>query len=103
EQLSYAREDVVHLLPLHDRLHAELERRGRTKWVAEELRALEDGERFAEVPDEERYRLVKGWQRLDGHGLAVLRELAAWRERAAGTSRRSPPLPATEARRTRPR
>ena len=83
EQLSYAREDVVHLLPLHDRLHAELARRGRTAWVEEELRALEDGERFAEVPDEERYRLVKGWQRLDGQALAVLRELAAWREQAA--------------------
>jgi len=83
EQLTYAREDVTHLLPLHDRLHAELERRGRTAWVEEELRALEDGERFAEVPDAERYRLVKGWQRLDARELAVLRELAAWREQAA--------------------
>src|SRR5262249_54974680 len=31
----------------------------------------------------ERYRAVKGWQRLDGRELAVLRELAAWRERTA--------------------
>src|SRR5262249_32693597 len=83
EQLSYAREDVVHLLPLHERLQAELARRGRTAWVEEELLTLEDGERFAEVPDGERYRLVKGWQRLEGRGLAVLRELAAWREQAA--------------------
>ena len=83
EQVAYAREDVVHLLPLHDRLHADLVRRGRTAWVEEELRALESGERLVEVPDEERYRLVKGWQRLDGHALAVLRELAAWREHAA--------------------
>src|SRR5207244_6184873 len=33
EQLSYAREDVVHLLPLYDRLRADLEKRGRLGWV----------------------------------------------------------------------
>jgi ribonuclease D len=83
EQLSYAREDVLHLLPLHDRLHADLEQRGRVGWVEEELRTLEDPERFAVVPPEERYRSVKGWMRLHGRELAVLRALAAWRERAA--------------------
>src|SRR5579883_2280597 len=83
EQLAYAREDVVHLLPLHDRLRAALEQRGRAAWVAEELQALEDPARWRPVPDEERYRSVKGWQRLGGRELAVLRALAAWRERTA--------------------
>jgi ribonuclease D len=83
EQLAYAREDVIHLIPLHERLRADLERRGRTAWVDEELRAFEDAARFSEVPAEERYRAVKGWQRLAGRELAVLRELAAWRERSA--------------------
>jgi ribonuclease D len=83
EQVSYAREDVLHLLPLHDRLGAELEQRGRTAWVREELRTLEEAARFADVPDDERFRSVKGWQRLAGRELAVLRALAAWRERAA--------------------
>jgi ribonuclease D len=83
EQLAYAVEDVVHLLPLHDRLSADLEKRGRSAWVEEELRALEDTARFAEPGDGERYRTVKGWQRLGARELAVLRELAAWRERAA--------------------
>ena len=83
EQLVYAREDVVHLLPLYDRLRADLEKRGRTAWVEEELRALEDAGRFASLPDHERYRTVKGWQRLGARELAVLRELAAWRERSA--------------------
>src|SRR5439155_824808 len=64
EQLVYAREDVVHLLPLYDRLRADLEKRGRMGWVEEELRALEDASRFADMPDDERYRTVKGWQRL---------------------------------------
>jgi ribonuclease D len=83
EQLVYAREDVIHLLPLHDRLRADLEKRERLVWVEEELRLLEDPERFAPVPPEERYRGVKGWMRLHGRELAVLRALAAWRERAA--------------------
>lgn len=83
EQLAYAREDVTHLLPLHDLLRADLKERGRLAWVEEELRGLEEPTRFAAVPDEERYAEVKGWQRLHGRELAVLRELAAWRERSA--------------------
>jgi ribonuclease D len=83
EQIAYAREDVVHLLPLHDALAAELEERGRTAWVAEELRALEDPARYEEPAATERFRDVRGWQRLRGRDLAVLRALAAWRERAA--------------------
>lgn len=83
EQIAYAREDVIHLLGLHDVLWADLEGRGRAEWVTEELRALEDGSRFADTPAEERYRAVKGWQRLAGRELAVLRALAAWRDRSA--------------------
>jgi ribonuclease D len=83
EQLSYAREDVRHLLPLHDQLSAELAERGRAAWVTEELRGLEDAERYTEAPPEECYQDVKGWQRLGGRELAVLRALGAWRERAA--------------------
>ncbi len=83
EQLVYAREDVLHLLRMQDRLHADLERRGRLVWVQEELRRLEDMSRFGGIPDEERFRTVKGWQRLDAQELAVLRAVAAWREAAA--------------------
>ena len=83
EQVAYAREDVIHLLALYDRLAAELAERGRTAWVTEELTAQEDPERYATPPPEEAYRDVRGWMRLRGRDLAVLRSLAAWRERAA--------------------
>lgn len=83
EQVVYAEQDVRHLLAMHDALRAGLERRGRLEWVEEELRALEDPEAWAPLPDAERFRTVKSWQRLDGRELAVLRSLAAWRERAA--------------------
>ncbi|HWP66872.1 MAG TPA: ribonuclease D [Candidatus Limnocylindria bacterium] len=83
EQLIYARQDVEYLLPVFDRLRAALEQRGRWEWVREEQRRLEDPERWAPVPDEKRYAWVKGWQRYSGRELAVLRALAAWRERTA--------------------
>jgi ribonuclease D len=83
EQVVYAEQDVVHLLAMQDVLRADLERRGRVEWVEEELRELEEPARWADEPDDERFRGVKSWQRLDGRELAVLRSLAAWRERAA--------------------
>jgi ribonuclease D len=83
EQVVYAEQDVVHLLPMHDRLHADLVERGRLAWVEEELRDLEDPERWKPLPDRDRYRTVKSWQRHDARELAVLRSIAAWRERAA--------------------
>jgi ribonuclease D len=83
EQVVYAEQDVLHLLPMHDRLHTELVERGRLAWVEEELRDLEDPERWTALPDKERFRTVKSWQRHDGRELAVLRSIAAWRERAA--------------------
>jgi ribonuclease D len=83
EQVVYAEQDVLHLLPMHDVLRADLEARGRLEWVEEELRELEDPERWEPLPDEERYMTVKSWMRHDGRELAVLRSIAAWRERAA--------------------
>ena len=83
EQVVYAEQDVVHLLAMQDLLRADLERRGRVEWVEEELRELEEPARWVEEPDDERFRGVKSWQRLDGRELAVLRSFAAWRERAA--------------------
>lgn len=83
EQLIYAQQDVLHLLPMYDKLRSELDARERAAWVQEELLSLEDAERYAATPDDERYRYVKGWQRHSSKELAVLRELAAWRENVA--------------------
>jgi ribonuclease D len=83
EQLVYARQDVVHLLPLYAQLRGALAERGRLDWVREEQLRFEDPQRWAPVPDEERYEWVKGWQRHGGRELAVLRSLATWRERTA--------------------
>ncbi len=81
EQLSYAAEDVVHLLELADELQQRLARTGRLGWAREECLRLEGA-------SDERDPL-SAWERLprvgqlDPRSRAVARELAAWRERTA--------------------
>lgn len=79
EQLSYAREDVEHLLPVWERIGAELERLGRLDWAMEEMARL----LVRRPPPEEHYRGVSGARRLSRRQLAILRSLITWREREA--------------------
>ncbi|MEQ8818768.1 MAG: ribonuclease D [Sumerlaeia bacterium] len=83
-QLQYAAEDVLYLHDLHEALCRRLDEMGRRSWFEEEqARWLESLTTAADVPDEDRYRNVREWARLSGQELAVLRELAAWRESEA--------------------
>ncbi len=81
EQLSYAAEDVAHLLELADELQRRLKETGRHGGAREECRRLESA-------TDERDPLT-AWERLprvgqlDPRARAVARELAAWRERTA--------------------
>ena len=77
-QLLYALSDVSHLRVVYEKLAAELERTGRRSWLDEELAVITSRATY-EVPPEE------AWRRLKVRGgnrrfLAILRELAAWRE-----------------------
>jgi ribonuclease D len=82
EQLHYAAEDVVHLLPVYERLRSDLESLGRLAWAFEESAELLDPVRFEEKPDTAFLR-VKGAGRLRRRQLAALQRLAAWREQEA--------------------
>ncbi|HYK25489.1 MAG TPA: ribonuclease D [Steroidobacteraceae bacterium] len=82
EQLSYALDDVRYLLPLAEQLTAELERLGRSDWLAEELAALADVRAY-QVEPEQAWMRLKGLRGLDAARLRLARELAAWRERRA--------------------
>jgi ribonuclease D len=81
EQLSYAAEDVAHLLELADELQRRLRESGRLDWAREECRRLESAtdERDPETAWERLPRIGQ----LDPRARAVARELAAWRERTA--------------------
>jgi ribonuclease D len=79
EQLTYAGEDVAHLLPVAERLRRRLEPLGRLRWVEEDSAA-------ALAPDPERenpelaFRRLRGWERLPPPRQRVVRRLATWRE-----------------------
>jgi ribonuclease D len=81
-QLAYAAEDVFYLLPVYERLRAELSRLGRLDWAQEESASLLDLGRFEEDFDSA-YLRIKGAGRLNRRQLAALRALAAWRESEA--------------------
>jgi ribonuclease D len=82
EQIAYALDDVRYLLPLAERLTAELARLGRSEWLKEELALLTDPSAYAVEPTDA-WQRVRGLRGLDGPRARLARELAAWRERRA--------------------
>jgi len=80
-QLSYAADDVLYLRRVYEHMVTELERQGRTGWFAEEMAPLLDKATYEQDPE-------TAWERIKIRSdkppvLAVLRALAAWREREA--------------------
>ena len=80
-QLAYAISDVTHLRDVYLKLSADLEKRGRTDWMREEMKVLTSPETYRFEPEH-------AWERLKTRvrkpkELAVLMEVAAWREREA--------------------
>jgi ribonuclease D len=86
EQLSYAAEDVAHLIQLADELQRRLRETGRELWAREECRRIEAAtdERDPEAVWERLPRVSQ----LDGASRAVAKRLAAWRERTASSEDR---------------
>jgi ribonuclease D len=81
KQLDYALADVTHLRDVYKHLHQALEKTGRTPWLQEEMQILTNPATYDSKPE-------NAWQRLklrvrNRKSLAVLIELAAWRERLA--------------------
>jgi len=82
-QLAYAVSDVTHLRDVYHALVDDLGKRGRADWVRDEMEVLTSPETYRMDPD-------SAWQRLKTRvrkpkELAVLIEVAAWREREAQT------------------
>ncbi len=82
-QLTYALGDVTYLRDLYPKLRAQLDQSERASWLNEEMAVLTDPATYEVHPE-------KAWRRLKMRiktpkALAVLMELAAWREREAQT------------------
>lgn len=81
KQLDYALGDVTHLRNVYLALKSEIEASDRVHWLSEEMQILTDLATYDTNPE-------NAWQRLKlrikgKKSLAVLMEVAAWRERAA--------------------
>ena len=89
EAIDYAATDVFHLLALQKILEQRLQTLGRTTWVSEECKRIEEV-RY-QAPDlETAYLSVKGAENLDGRGFAILRSLFLFREEEARHQHRPP-------------
>jgi len=80
-QLEYALADVTHLIPVYEHLVTRLDREDRGEWLKEEMDILTATETYDLHPDD-------AWKRLKMRArkpieLAVLQQIAAWREREA--------------------
>jgi ribonuclease D len=82
-QEAYALDDVLHLIPLRQRLQEELRTIGREQWVEEECAALAALAMPEKPVDPDAYMKLKGARELSPRGLGVLRELHAARETLA--------------------
>jgi ribonuclease D len=80
-QITYALADVTHLRDVYRALLAKLEKTGRIDWLADEMVGLTSPATYEQHPD-------NAWERFRHRArkprdLAVLMEVAAWREREA--------------------
>ena len=82
DMLEYAAQDTRYLLQLKDQMKGELERRGRLHWAQEEFARLE-GTRWEVEESMEGFLRLKGARDLSRRELAVLREIANWRDTVA--------------------
>lgn len=81
QQLVYALADVTYLRDVYKALDAEIVKEGRARWLDEEMAVLANPETYDLHPDD-------AWKRLKLRvrkpiELAILKEVAAWREREA--------------------
>ena len=80
-QVAYALADVTHLRDVYRKLKAQLERSGRIEWLTDEMRTLTSPSTYEQHPE-------NAWERFRSkvrrpRDLAVLMEVAAWRETEA--------------------
>ena len=80
-QIEYAVQDVAYLGPIHRVLSKRLKKTGRDKWVASEMTLLAHKDNYIVEPREAWLRIHL--RRPTRKALAVLREVATWREMTA--------------------
>ena len=81
KQIRYALSDVTFLRDIYRKLHKQIAKSDRESWLTEDMAVLESPATYRTTPEDayKRLKVRSG----DRRYLALLRELAAWRERDA--------------------
>jgi len=79
DQIAYALDDVIYLERLYLDMHKQLESQSRLSWLAPEFAQWEDKNKY-DQPAGERWKKIRNVQRYKGAALAVIQQLAKWRE-----------------------
>ena len=88
--LEYAVNDTHYLLPLADRLRAQLKQLDRVDWLRQSCERAIEQAAISRVRDEDQIWRVPGSGSLHGRAAAVLRALWQWREQEAAKVDRPP-------------
>lgn len=86
-QITYAVDDVRYLRDVYTLLKQQLADKNRTHWLKDDFSILTNIETYQADPDNI-WRKVKGLGRLKGVQLAILKQVATWREKRAIKSNR---------------
>lgn len=83
KQIDYALDDVIYLRPVYEKITVRLHENGREGWVEEEMAVITDSKSY-DIDLKESWRRLK-FRSVKPRFLAILQELAAWREKEART------------------
>ena len=88
--IDYAINDTHYLLPMAERMEAELKQRGRLDWFEQSCRRALEISAIDRTRDADEAWRISGGGKLRGRAAAVLRELWKWREKEAEAADRPP-------------
>lgn len=83
KMFEYACDDVKYITELMNFIIKSAEKQNTDLWLKEELKIYDNPLLYTEIDPQEYFKKIKGIDQLKGTKLAVLRELAAWREKTA--------------------
>lgn len=78
-QIAYALDDVIYLERLYVDMFKQLNELNRMEWLKPEFAEWENPEKY-DQPAGERWKKIRNIQRFKGGALAIIQELAKWRE-----------------------
>ncbi len=81
-QLDYAADDVRYLIQIYPLILHQLKTSGREDWLNDDFLSLENPDIY-QLPLDNLWKKVSGHSRLKGSSLAIVKQLATWREKCA--------------------